>query len=437
MSTRILRTIAVVIIVLVSLHPTIIADQPAYMQDQQIDAGAPEDSVVPGEGSPGLQALLDGVNEERLMAHINALQGVRTRHVNSGYDDPTKGIGAAYNYILSQFQAISAESDGNLAVWTQYFPLNWYGVQSEARNIVAVIGDTNYEGGTIIIGAHYDSRCMYDDDATGYAPGANDDASGVAALIELGRILSARPHHARIFLVAFSAEEVGRRGSQAFLNDYVLSNHVAVKAMINLDIIGSSTAPNGAINSRQIRLFSAGPQDSVSRQLARTIQLTGARYMPSMEIVMQNTDNGDRPGRYGDHLTFSDAGFPAVRFIEAVEDTNRQHSERDLMDDIQPDYLAQATRTVLVAVTVLADGPQSPLNVALHADSADLCTATWDGVSGAVGYLVAVRSTESVVFEQLVSTEATSWQFDCSRRLAVASLGGEGLMGEMSPELAV
>jgi hypothetical protein len=432
----ILRTVAVVIAVIVSLHPSIIAEHPAYMQDQQLDLGTPEENVAPAEGSPGLQALLDGVNEERLMGHIQALQGVRTRHVNSGYDDPTKGIGAAYNYILSQFQAISAESDGNLAVWTQYFPLNWYGVQSEARNVVAVVGDTNYEGGTIIIGAHYDSRCLYDDDASGYAPGANDNASGVAALIELGRILSSRPHHARIFLVAFSAEEVGRKGSQAFLNDYVLPNHVAVKAMINLDIIGSSTAPNGAINDHQIRLFSPGAQDSVSRQLARMIQLTAARYMPSMEILVQNSDNGDRPGRYGDHLTFSDAGIPAVRFIEAVEDTNRQHSERDLMDDVQPDYLAQATRTVLVAVTVLADGPQSPLNIALHADGTTVCTAAWDRVPGAVSYLVAVRSTESLTFEHVDSTDATSWQFDCSRRLAVAALDSSGLMGGMAAELA-
>jgi hypothetical protein len=311
--------------------------------------------------SIGLSLLLDQVDETRLMAHIAALQSVGTRHVNSSYTDPNRGIGAAYSYILTEFQAISRESDGNFAVWTDYFNLDAFGHQSTARNVVGVIGDTDYGSGTIIIGAHYDSRCSKLDDHLAAAPGADDNASGVAALLELARILSAHPHRVRIILVAFSAEEVWTTnshgelrgtGSTAFVREFVQANHVNVKAMINLDMIGSS-GPDGQRHDHEIRLFSAGPADSVSRQLAWEIYNLGTVYVPEMHIMIQ--ENGDRDGRYGDHLSLSDAGYPAVRFIEPVEDQDHQHNDGDTIDHIEPGYLTEVTRCLLAIITVMAD----------------------------------------------------------------------------------
>jgi len=341
------------------------ADNPFPHSQEPIAAVEANFSQPPSQESVGLNLLLDQVDETRMMQHIEALTSVGTRHINSSYTDPRRGIGAAYQYILSQFQAISRESNGNFATWTDYFRLDAFGHVSTGRNVVGVIGDTDFGAGTIIIGAHYDSRCSKRDDYISDAPGANDNAAGVAALIELARILSARPHRARIMVVAFSAEEfwttnargeLRGSGSTAFVRDYIMANHVAVKAMINLDMIGSSSAPNGQTYDHEIRLYSAGPENSVSRQLAWAIHDIGTQYVPDMEILVQGT--ADRDGRYGDHLSFSDAGYPAVRFIEPVEDHNHQHNDHDTMDDIQPAYLMRVTRCLLAIITVLADQSQ-------------------------------------------------------------------------------
>ncbi len=321
-----------------------------HQPGQEPVADVDENPPQPPEASIGLNLLLDQVDETRLMAHIAALQSFGTRHVNSSYTDPTRGIGAAYNYILEQFQSISRESEGNFAVWTDYFQLDAFGHRSTARNIVGVIG------------AHYDSRCSKLDDYLSDAPGADDNASGVAALIELARILSARPHRTRIILVAFSAEEVWMTnangelrgiGSTAFVRDFVQANRMTVKAMINLDMIGSSTGPNGQRHDHEIRLFSAGPQNSASRQLAWEIYDLGTQYLPDMQILVQEA--ADRDGRYGDHLSFSDAGYPAVRFIEPMEDHNHQHNAADTIEGIQPEYLTDVTRCLLAIITVMAD----------------------------------------------------------------------------------
>ncbi len=347
-----------ILVISLLLFAALAVVSPLHAQDPLADV----DTISLIAESTAFNAMLDQTSQENLTAHIDAMVSVGTRHVNSGYEDPDRGIGAAYDYILGEFQAISRTSNGNMAVWTDYFPLNTCGVESTGRNIVAVIGDTDLEGGTIIIGAHYDSVTDDHCDAKSPAPGANDNAAGVASLIELARILSQRPHRARIMLVAFSAEEhwtpdFRGSGSTAFVRDYVLSNHVAVKAMINLDMIGSSSGGDGLPHEHEIRLFSAGPDNSVSRQLANAIQQIAIEYVPPMQIMMQDSQTGDRDGRYGDHLSFSDAGYPAVRFIEVSEERAHQHNGHDTMDDVQPEYLTEVTRCILAIVTVIADDP--------------------------------------------------------------------------------
>src|SRR5262249_28550492 len=147
---------------------------------------------------------------------------------------PDTGINAAYRYIHTQLEKIQSESSGNLQVFDQAFPLTWNGLDTVQNNIVGLITGTQIGGGIIVIGAHYDSITRDPNDASYYAPGADDNGSGVAALIELARILCKRQHRATIMLVAFSAEEVGRQGSRAFVQ-YLEKQNIPINAMFSLD----------------------------------------------------------------------------------------------------------------------------------------------------------------------------------------------------------
>lgn len=391
---------------------------------------------------PGVVSLTSQIDADRLMFHVDTLQNFRTRHVNSRYDSPTEGIGAAYNYIVGQFEAIRAQSQGRLTVFPQPFQVDFAGVSSEAKNVVAFLSGTETGAGTIVIGAHYDSISIDFENGNGSAPGANDNATGVAALLELARVLSQRPHRASIIFAAFSAEEIGRNGSIAFVNGYLLPRQIGINAMLNMDIIGSQTGPGGSIDDRNIRLFSAGPADSPSRRLARAVELIVLKHAPNMRIVVQ--DAFDRDGRFGDHMSFSDAGYPAVRFIESLEDVSRQHNDRDTIDDVQAGYLTRVTQTVLTVATVLVDGLQPPINIALRDAGNGLRTLVWEPIPNASGYVVALRGATDLTYQRFevnnpLATSVT-WDGFVPERfaaLAIAALDNEGLMGPLSPEYII
>jgi hypothetical protein len=395
---------------------------------------------VPSEAA--LINLLNRVEADRLFLHIDTLVNFRTRHVNSPMGMADQGIGAAFNYIQSQFEQISAESGGKLYVFPDghQFRLTWAGVETIQRNAVAYLPGTEIGAGTILIGAHYDSVSSNPEDGLAYAPGADDNGSGVAALIELARILSASPHKASILFVAFSAEEVGRQGSAAFVRDYIQAQGIQLNAMFSLDIIGSQTGPNGAVDDRRIRIFSAGPNESPSRQLARAIDLVAFNHMQNMDVLLH--DAIDREGRYSDHMSFSDAGYPAVRFIEALEEPNRHHTERDTLDDVHASYLTRSTQLVLAVITAMADGPRPPQNMTLRDNGNGLRTLVWEPVAGATSYVVALRAPNSLEFNQQFEIANTSVQWDGfvpSRfaALAIAGRDANGLMGTPSVEYPI
>ena len=273
-------------------------------------------------------------------------------------------------------------------VFEQPFQLEWAGVTSQPSNIIAFINASEVGAGTILIGAHYDSISVDFEDGTAFAPGANDDGSGIAALLEIARVLSTREHRSSIMFVAFSAEEVRRQGSQAFVNDYLLPRSIDISAMIALDIIGSPMDANGAIDDHSMRVYSAGPNDLPSRQVARELELIVLNHVPSMSLNM--VDAVDREGRYSDHISFNEAGYPAVRLIESLEDLSRQHNERDTIDGVQPAYLTKTTQTILTIVTALADGLPPPRNIALR-----------DAGNGA----------RTLIWEPILARPATWWRF--------------------------
>jgi hypothetical protein len=153
-------------------------------------------------------------------------------------------------------------------------------------------------------------------------------------------------------------------------------------------------------------------------------------------------DTVDREGRYSDHISFSDAGYAAVRFIEALEDPSRQHSDRDTIDGIQAGYLQSATQTILAVMTALADGPPPPENIVLRAAGNNERTLVWDGVSGATGYIVALRRPNGLIYSDYfpMNTNSVTWDgfvADKYISLAIASVDEKGLIGPMSFEYAI
>jgi peptidase M28-like protein len=418
--------------------PTIAIEPPTLSPEELPTAAVTAVAMV----NTSVINLTNQVETDRLMLHVDTLQNFGTRHVNSPYDDLNRGIGAAYRYITGQFEQIRDQSQGRLTVFEQPFLLKWAGVDSQAQNIVAFLSGTENGAGTILVGAHYDSTSIDFKNGSANAPGANDNGSGIAALIEMARILSTRPHRTSIIFVAFSAEEIQRRGSLAFINDYLLPRQIGLNAMLNMDIIGSQTGPDGSIDDRNLRLFSAGPNDSPSRELAREVELIALKHVPNMNIQLQ--DGLDRNNRYSDHQSFSDAGYPAVRFIESLEDIGRQHNDRDTVEDVQGLYLTRATQTILTVITALADGLRPPINIALRDAGNSLRTLIWEPVNGASGYVVALRRPNALEYEYFEvddpQTTSITWDSFVSDRfvgLAISAIDSEGLMGPLSSEYKI
>ncbi len=390
--------------------------------------------------------LLNQVDGDRLMIHVDALVGVGSRHVNSPQDREDFGIGAARTYIRSQFDAISQQSGGRLYVFEQPFDLTVEGVISQQWNVVGVLQGTEVGAGTILLGAHYDSISQSYARSLEYTPGANDNGSGVAALLEIARILSLHPPRATVMFVAFSAEEVGRQGSRALVNNYLRPfdpSGIGVNAMINVDTIGSQTRTDGSINDWQMRLFSAGPNDSPSRQMARNLTFIAQQYTPNMQLIVN--DSLDREGRYGDHQSFSDAGIAAVRVMEAEDDQRRQNNDRDTIDDIQPAYLVRTTRSVLAITHVLANGlrPPSADYISLRDNGDGTRTLIWEPVPGATGYVVALLPPNALMYQSQVievTQNSVDWDGFVPERytaVAIAARDGSGLIGPFSAEFQI
>lgn len=394
-----------------------------------------------------LTALLNQVAADRLMIHVDALQRLGTRHVNSP-DTGSTGVAAAYRYIRSQFEEIAVQSAGKFTAVPQTFTLDWEGVTTTQVNLIGYLGGREVGGGVIVVGAHYDSISVDRSDPNYPAPGANDDGSGIAALIELARIMSLRPvkPRATVMFVAFAAEEIGRKGSIEFLKFLDETGRrnsgepIHVDAMLNMDIIGSSTGPLGNINNDTMRIFSAGPNDSPSRQLARAVTWINQNLNRNTGYVLQ--DAGDREGRYSDHLSFSDVGYPAVRFVEALEDRARQHTPEDVIDDVQADYLARNTQAILTVLLALSDGPPppNPDNIVLRQIGNPTRELIWEPAPGAAGYLIGLRYPGSLRTDETFPwpTNSVEWDSFCLfESLVVASVDASGLIGRPSSEFKV
>jgi hypothetical protein len=354
-------------------------------------AGARDESPAGhGKGpSREVRAILGDVDARRIEKSIRTLAGFGTRHTLSSQTDPERGIGAARDWIYDQLQRSAAASDGRMTVAKQSFvqpPGERIPEPVTITNLVATLRGTQPASAdrVYVVSGHYDSRCTDPLDATCDAPGANDDASGVAAVLELARVMAKRKFEATIVFMAVAGEEQGLYGSTYFA-EQAKQQGVDIQGMFTNDIIGSSTGDRGQRDPFTVRLFSegvptsetpeqaalrrsiGGENDGPSRQLARYVKEVGENSATAMRVRL--IWRRDRYLRGGDQIPFLEQGYPAARFTEPNEDFRHQHQDvrvengvqfGDLVEFVDFGYVARVARVNAAALANLALAPTAP-----------------------------------------------------------------------------
>ncbi|MFL6854866.1 MAG: M28 family peptidase [Sphingomicrobium sp.] len=337
------------------------------------------------------------VDAARMRRTVEKLVGFGTRHTLSSQTDPKRGIGAALDWTQGEFKALKLETVRPCDTVTgRRVP-----APTRVCDMVAIQRGTERPNDVVIITGHIDSRVTDVMNATADAPGANDDGSGTAAVLEAARVLSKHKFPGTIVYAALSGEEQGLLGGK-ILADYAKAQGWNVIANLNNDIIGNSCGSDGVCNDKQVRIFSEGPRwqgheelaaeirskggenDSPSRNISRFLDALAERN-PSLGIDVMQVWRNDRFGRGGDHTEFLNLGFPAVRFSVAVENYNWQHQDLrtengikygDLIENMDFPYLARVTKLNVAALAWLASAPPPPEPTVEGAVSTDT-TVTW------------------------------------------------------------
>jgi hypothetical protein len=356
---------------------------------------------------PRVDQIVAAVSEQRLITILKKLESFGTRSTLSSVESPTRGIGAARQWIFDEMTSYSP----TLRVSFDTYRIAKQGRITrdvEIRNVMAVLPGRSAR--RVYVSGHYDTIASAGgaalnparDPATGEllfadadspAPGVNDDGSGTALTMELARLFgqSGLEFDATLVFMCHVAEEQGLIG--AFLHaQKAAAEKVRIDAVLNNDIVGGDTAGSGIMDGATIRVYSEGPEDSPSRELARFIQRWGARYVPSHRVRLMARP--DRFARGGDHTAYNQLGFPAVGFRESRENFARQHGPRDTFDGVSPAYLAQNARVNAAAAATLALAPAAPVVVdskgamITRAPSGYDAKLTWQAATGAVAYRI-------------------------------------------------
>ena len=366
-----------------------------------------------------LAAVADAVDARALHATIEKLVGFGTRHTLSDTKSDTRGIGAARRWAQARFEAISKECGGCLEVVTPTQHVIGKRVPDgvDIVDVVAIQRGTSDPGRVVAITGHLDSRVTDVMDATHDAPGADDDGSGTAAVLESARVLSKHRFAATIVYGALSGEEQGLYGGKV-LADYAKAKGWRVEADLNNDIVGNSHGQDGVNDNTVIRVFSEGTKavetqeqanrrrynggelDSPSRNLARFVAGLAERHLVNFRVAM--VYRTDRYGRGGDQVPFLEAGFPALRLTEPHEDYRNEHQDLrsengvrygDTLDRVDFDYLAQVTRLNAISLAALASAPAPVQGVAIGGAVTTDTVMTWTPQPGVAAYRVWWRDT--------------------------------------------
>ncbi|HEU4698628.1 MAG TPA: M28 family metallopeptidase [Gemmatimonadales bacterium] len=409
--------------------------------------GAAADVTMGLVRDPALAAALGEVDAGRIRATDSTLVAFGTRHTLSDTVSATRGIGAARRWLHATLAGYARDCGGCLRVEydTATVPLERLPGRPAAHlvNVLAWLPGRD-TARVVVIGGHYDSCiCSLDRaDAASDAPGANDDASGTAAVVELARVFSRRfPRglHATVVFALYAGEEQGLLGSTHLARRLHAEGRTVVAGMTD-DIVGNVLSGDSAghdpvrADSTSVRIFAADPDNGPSRELGRYVWALARLYTPDFTVVP--VWRLDRLGRGGDHIPFQRLGDPALRFSERVEDWRRQHRPADLFASVNPGYIARVARLNAAAVGALGLAPPPPDSV--RAERATLervrggqgWTLRWQAVPGATGYEVLLRRTSAPTWERVLPAgPATS--YDLAEQLddlwaGVRSVGPDG-----------
>ena len=387
-------------------------------------------SSAPAPSDPLIASAVTQVSPDSIRNYIEDLVAFHTRHTLSTQTDPEKGIGAAVNYLVKRCETWAGKAAGVRPVPTievLHHPAGEKGGRFDriisAPEVLVTIPGTKGER-EILLSAHIDTRVADVMDSTAFAPGANDDGSGLACLLEVVRILSEIPLEQTVKCMFVSGEEQGLNGS-TFFAAKAKEEQWPILAMINNDMIGNAEASGtGLIEDHKVRIFSESRsgEDSDPRQLARYIKETAEAYVPDQEVVL--IYRNDRYRRSGDHTPFLRQGFTAVRMSEYCENYDRTHQDvrtengidfGDLITGVDIPSLTRNVRINLASVMNLAQAPDRPANARI-ANANELENHTviaWDPVRLAdgsfdteVSYQILLRETDQPVWTILGSVPA-------------------------------
>jgi hypothetical protein len=393
----------------------------------------PAFGAPPGTPNAQIAAIVSEVSPERIEATIRKLVGFGTRNSLSAIDDDKRGIGAARRWIKSHLEECSREAGGRMRV-----AFDEHRVERGSRvprptsfvNVVATLPGTQPESAQryYVVSGHYGSMPSSPIDGEKDAPGANDDASGTAVSMELACVMAKHRFDATLVFMTVAGEEQGLYGSTGYAKA-ARERGLDIAGMFDNDIVGNTKSAEGAVDRSRIRLFAqgvpatatlgddvllalrtGGENDLPTRQLARFVREQGERYVHDfkVEVIWRR----DRYLRGGDHFPFQDAGYPAVRFTEPVEDWRHQHQDvrvengvqyGDLPEFVDFGYVAQVARVNAAALAALALGPSAPKQVEMEAFKLENdTTLRWKAnpEPDIAGYRIVWRRTTSPEWEQ-------------------------------------
>jgi hypothetical protein len=361
----------------------------------------------------GITGQLDGA---RMKQTVEKLVSFGTRHTLSDTTSATRGIGAARKWIFDEMSRAAPASNGAMTVSYQSSMQQGprtKNLPAEMVNVVATIRGTTDPDRIYIATGHYDSINSDVMNATLDAPGADDDASGVAVIMELARVLSKHPLDATVMLVAVQGEEQGLLGSRGLAEEAVAKTW-NVEGMITNDIVGGTVGGAGDIDNHTIRIFSANPKgagEGTARHWARFVREGVRLNLPNVNARL--IYRLDRFGRGGDHVPFFEKGFPAIRFTQANEDYKREHQTvrvengvqyGDLPEFVSGDYMRLIASVNAVALVTGGCAPAAPKNVKAGGAVTSDTTLSWDMGTDAdlAGYEVVVRETTADDWEKVI-----------------------------------
>ena len=372
--------------------------------------------------------IINAVSTERIEKDVTTLVNFGTRHTLSDTVSKTRGIGAARRWIKSEFDKISAACNSCLAVSYQR-DLVKKGTNARivkdvyVVNVIAVQKGTKYPNRYIIMSGDIDSRISGPTNFTDDAPGANDNATGMAGTIEAARILSKYKFESSVIYLGLSGEEQGLFGGKGMAKK-MKADGWDIIGIFNNDMIGNISGVDGVISNRDFRIFSepvpeteteeqrkarrfyGGEVDGISRQLARYVHKTTKTYMPEMNPMM--IYRLDRFGRGGHHRPFNDEGFAGIRIMEAHEDYTHQHQDirtengiayGDVLEHVNFEYNAKLTAVNAINMASLAWAPPGPEKVEIGGIVQASAKFKWSKVDGAIGYEIYWRDTTSPTWD--------------------------------------